>query len=391
MALIDDLINAGDDILESIDKALSTHEYTGLGTQLRRVVSDTTTTVVKSGVGAVADVIGTARRSVSYRPPFFTKEVEKDLGKFEIIAGSLVSVFCLGLGGFTLAGHIMAGSVLMALPGLSFLLVALIFGAGVMLSGRNKQKLVKHFYEYGRITGERSYVTIRELSDKSDRSEKEVLSDLKKMKMKGFLPTAVFDREQTTLMLTDDVYMEYARSVRMAQEQARQEGMSSPKASATGPKTDQNKRSYYKIDESLPEDVKAILRDGNDYLNKLRDFNDMIPDTEPMSDKLYTLEATVLSIFKKVQKQPETASDLRKFMNYYLPTTEKLVTSYVKLSDEDSSIENVKSAKAEIEDAMDVINDAFVKLLNQLFQDDAWDISSDISVMKTMMKQDALL
>ncbi|MCR5098287.1 MAG: 5-bromo-4-chloroindolyl phosphate hydrolysis family protein [Lachnospiraceae bacterium] len=388
MALIDDLLSAGDDIIASIDKALSTHEYSGLGTQLRRVVSDTTTTVVKSGVGAMADVVRSVKRNVPYRPPFFTKDVEKNLGKFEIGTGTAISIvsgalMCWGIFTKMIAGSVAGMITIGVVMGLIFLI-----GIGVILSGINKQKLVKSFYQYGAITGERSYVTIRELADKSDKKEDQVLSELKKMKMKGFLPTAVFDREQTTLMLTDDVYMEYARSVRMAQEQAVRDGQ---KAAKEAPRTEATKRSYYKIDESLPEDVKSILRDGNDYLNKIRDYNDMIPDTESMSDKLYTLEATVLSIFKKVQKQPETASDLRKFMSYYLPTTEKLVTSYVKLCNEDGSIENVKNAKVEIEDAMDVINDAYVKLLNQLFQDDAWDISSDISVMKTMMKQDALL
>ena len=388
MALVDDLLAAGDDILASIDKALSTHEYTGLGTQLRRVVSDTTSTVVKSGMGAVANVINSAQRKVPYRPPYFTKDVDKSQGNFEIGLGAAITGVSGALLGGGIAGNLVRGNIVGLVTVSVVMGIILLIGVGVILSGSRMKKLVKRFYEYGHITGERSYVTIRELADKSDRSESEVLSDLKKMKMKGFLPTAVFDREQTTLMLTDDVYLEYARSVRAAQEQA---GTKKDNQATDVPKTDSNKRAYYRIDESLPDDVKSILRDGNDYLNRIRDFNDMIPDTEPMSDKLYTLEATVLSIFKKVQKQPETASDLRKFMSYYLPTTEKLVTSYVKLSNEDKNIENVANSRAEIEDAMDVINDAFVKLLNQLFQDDAWDISSDISVMKTMMKQDALL
>jgi hypothetical protein len=78
-------------------------------------------------------------------------------------------------------------------------------------------------------------------------------------------------------------------------------------------------------------------------------------------------------------------------MSYYLPTTEKLLQSYVDLRNENLDVENIKNSQREIEEATDVINDAFVKLLNQLFENSAWDISSDISVMKTMMKQDSLL
>ena len=383
--LIDELLKAGDDILASVDKALSTHEYTGLGTELRKVVSDTTSTVVKSGTGAMTEILRTARNAVSYRPPFLTKEVDKNLGKGSIVAGSVIMILsgCMLLGLSVPA--IVGGGLLKGLGGGLVLLAICGVGLGVLLSGKSQSGLVRRFYEYADIVGERTYITVKELSDKTGKSAESVVADLKKMKMKGFLPTAALDRECTTLMLTDEVYREYARSVQAAKEQEKKT------ATEIRPDAPSAKRSFYHIDEKLPEDVKAILRDGNDYLNKIRDYNDRIPDTEIMSDKLYTLEATVLSIFKKVQKQPDTAGDLRKFMNYYLPTTEKLLNSYVKLSSEDGSIENVSAAKREIEDAMDVINDAFVKLLNQLFQDDAWDISSDISVMKTMMKQDALI
>jgi len=77
-------------------------------------------------------------------------------------------------------------------------------------------------------------------------------------------------------------------------------------------------------------------------------------------------------------------------MNYYLPTTKKLLEAYVELDRQTVQGENVQQTKNEIDSAMDTINEAFEKLLDSLFQDMAWDISSDISVMKTMMAQDGL-
>ena len=77
-------------------------------------------------------------------------------------------------------------------------------------------------------------------------------------------------------------------------------------------------------------------------------------------------------------------------MNYYLPTTKKLLDAYVELDKQAGQGENVQQTKAEISTAMDTINEAFEKLLDSMFQDMAWDISSDISVMKTMMAQDGL-
>jgi hypothetical protein len=77
-------------------------------------------------------------------------------------------------------------------------------------------------------------------------------------------------------------------------------------------------------------------------------------------------------------------------MNYYLPTTKKLLSAYVELDKQDTAGENIQQTKREIDMAMDTINMAFEKLLDSLFQDMAWDISSDISVMKSMMAQDGL-
>ena len=195
-------------------------------------------------------------------------------------------------------------------------------------------------------------------------------------------------------MLTDDVYKEYIKS-KMYHSNQTYNSNQAKRADTSQTQSKQNESSakvqYVTIDENLPKDVQSILKDGNDYLNKIRYYNDLIPDTETMSDKLYTLEATVLSIFKKLKEAPDIAGDLRKFMSYYLPTTEKLLQSYVDLRKESLNVENIVNSQKEIEEATDVINDAFVKLLNQLFENTSWDISSDISVMKTMMKQDALL
>ena len=386
---MDDLFKAGDEILEKINKAVNNQEYGDLGDEIRKVVSDTTRTVVRSGTSALSGFIdGLQHQAVPKRPPFFTKQVDRNDGIGKMVGGAIMTV------AFAVACIIyVAANITVGIPifFIGILILGLIGGIYLTATGKSTQKLISRFFAYGNIVGNRAYISIRELAAVAGRAEKEVVKDLKNMKMRGYLPTATFDRENTTLMLTSDVYQEYERSVRLKDEQ---NAAMAKQAAESKEKPDEKKhamRDYYTIDESLPDDVKEILKDGNSYLNRIREYNDMIPEEEPMSDKLYTLEATVLSIFKKVKSQPNTAGDLRKFMNYYLPTTEKLLTSYIKLMKEDGSLENVRKSKLEIEDAMDVINDAFVKLLNQLFLDVAWDISSDISVMKTMMKQDALI
>ena len=82
--------------------------------------------------------------------------------------------------------------------------------------------------------------------------------------------------------------------------------------------------------------------------------------------------------------------DIRKFMRYYLPTTLKLVKSYQEFDKQPVQGENIRKAKDEIEHALDTINTAFANLLDSLFADDAFDVSTDISTLETMLKQEGL-
>ena len=87
---------------------------------------------------------------------------------------------------------------------------------------------------------------------------------------------------------------------------------------------------------------------------------------------------------------PELISDLHKFMDYYLPTTVKLLKAYEELDKQPVEGENIKTAKQEIENTLDTINEAFENLLDSFFRNTAWDVSTDISVLKTMLAQEGL-
>lgn len=77
-------------------------------------------------------------------------------------------------------------------------------------------------------------------------------------------------------------------------------------------------------------------------------------------------------------------------MEYYLPTTVKLLHAYEELDAQPIQGANILSSKKEIEDTLDTINQAFENLLDSFFQDAAWDISSDISVLQAMLAQEGL-
>ena len=52
--------------------------------------------------------------------------------------------------------------------------------------------------------------------------------------------------------------------------------------------------------------------------------------------------------------------------------------------------ENIKTSKQEIEATLDTLNQAFEKILDDLFHRTAWDVSSDISVLNTMLAREGL-
>ena len=89
-------------------------------------------------------------------------------------------------------------------------------------------------------------------------------------------------------------------------------------------------------------------------------------------------------------EHPEKLPDIRRLMNYYLPTTLKLLKAYEEFENQPIQGDNIKTGKQQIEDTLDTINLAFENLLDQLFADDVLDVSSDISVLETMLKQEGL-
>ena len=132
-----------------------------------------------------------------------------------------------------------------------------------------------------------------------------------------------------------------------------------------------------------------ILRQGEQYLEKIQAMNAQLPGIV-ITTKLQRLESVIRSILYEVKKQPSSATDLRKLMNYYLPTIWKLLETYKEINDEPIVTEQMARTQQEIEQTIDTINDAFENLLEQLFRNKAWDVSSDISVLNTMLAQDGI-
>ncbi len=403
----DDIVfGAIKEITNKVNEAVQSQQFQNLGNQIRQSVEEATSKI-KSATDTVAQ--NTRKATDRYRQDLEINSAENEMPRhYTNIKTSPVNTDTpffrkhvkrsLGLGSMIAAG---VGMLFTGIPALVFLFLWLIslmvnpvFLAGLIVfggltalltvlsvRGGKAHRLAELYHQYGKIAGDAPILSVEKLMQGTGRSRAKVLSDLKKMMDREFFSFAEFDKDQSTLMLTSEAYQEYL-SLEQQRVALEMEKVENAKAA-------EKARSEI-ADSDLPEDVKALLAEGHAYLLKVRNYNDEIPDTEIMSQKLYQLENIMKRIFEQVKRNPSSAKELRKFMTYYLPTTDKLLSSYREVSAPGATGDNILSTKQEIESAMDVINEAFENLLDKLFEDTAWDVSTDISVMKTMMAQDGL-
>lgn len=336
------------------------------------------------------------RRKEAQRTPFFNPFTNRSRGKLKSIFGLIGTIGNGVLAGMTLIGlittAIVTGSstaVGILILVLNFFLIMLAVFLILLATGKKEQKLTEKYFNYAKFAGSAEYLAIADFARRIGVPAKTLVKDLRAMIKKGFLPSARIDERETTLMLTDNAYKMYLDATDSEAARQRRQQQDFVKQQAANAKKAKQQAADDAAYADLPEDVAAILREGRAYVRDVREINDRIPDTEEMSTKLYRLEDVMNKIFAKVQSDPSLAPSLRRFMSYYLPTTKKLLEAYVDLSNQ-PGVENITKTKQEIDQAMDTINDAYEKLLNDLFQNDAWDVSSDISVMQTMMAQDGL-
>ena len=260
----------------------------------------------------------------------------------------------------------------------SAIMLFIMLAAGVFLivKGATGLSLAKRFDQYVRSLENSEYADIEKLAVYCHKSEKEIIRDIRKMLGKGWFLQGHLDKSEKCLMVSNRVYEQYLETEKNTREREAEEArMREEELKRTG---------------GLTPEVRAILEKGSEYIESIRKSNDAIPGEE-VSEKIYRMELLVRRIFQQTEAHPENARDLRKMMYYYLPMTVKLLGAYEELDRQPVQGENILNSKKEIEDTLDTLNSAFAKLLDNLFEDTAWDVSSDISVLQTMLAQEGLM
>ena len=331
-----------------------------------------------------------------------------------------VGYSCSGMFGLSLAilGTVGAATgVSLAVP-VSILGVLFAGSLGLGLGGKKRLELAQRFRKYVSVLGNRTYCMVEELADSVGESSKFVRKDLKKMIRQGFFPQGYLDQKETCLITDKQTYQQYQdaqqsyearkKAAQQSKDPGRRDGDGqyfetafdsessggSENAAAKRSGTNQNgAASGHFADSDIRADLDPkcaeLIAQGRSYIRHIHECNDRIPD-EAMSEKLARLEVVVTRIFTEAERNPEVVDDLKKMMSYYLPTTKKLLDAYCNLNEQPVGGQNIDTMKKEIEETLDTLNSAFEKLLDDLFEEQAWDISSDISVLNTMLAQEGL-
>ena len=233
--------------------------------------------------------------------------------------------------------------------------LAMAVGGGAMFySGLSMDRQLKRHAKYLSVMGDREAVSVEELSRVLGYPKKRVEKDLQKMIDKGcFGGKAYLNMELGYLFRSGQADAAFQKQRREAAAQA-------PKEAEEG--------------------YSGILRN-------IRRANDRIADPV-LSAKIDRLEDITAKIFRAVEEDPQKRSRIDTFLNYYLPTTQKLLDSYAEFEAAGVEGENLRQAKSRIESTMDAIVKGFEHQLDELYKADAMDVDSDIRVMETMLHRD---
>ena len=227
-------------------------------------------------------------------------------------------------------------------------------GVAMLVAGQRMKRRSARIARYLAVMGERGYISVEELCTVTGKSRKKIESDLDYMVEKGLLGAGAYlDSGRGIFFRSADAFADYANAT------AKKENVTPKEAN---------------------EGYAGALR-------AIRSANDRIADPV-LSEKIDHLETVAGKIFREVEEHPEKQQQAATFLNYYLPTTLKLLDSYAKFEEAGIEGENLSRAQERIEETMDALIKGFDKQLDDLYRNEAMDIDSDIRVMENMLRRD---
>lgn len=232
----------------------------------------------------------------------------------------------------------------------------------------NTINFAKRYEKYVELFKYKNIEIIDDINNYTKLGYSRIVKDLSKAVHQKLIPEGHFTSENLVFIASDELYSKYEENK---------------------PEYDR----YYKqlIEERArieerSDEIQKILDIGNEYLEKIQNSNQLIKDKD-ITEKLNKMEKIVATIFREVDINPEQSGKLSMFLNYYLPTTEKLLTTYIDIAEKKIEGVSIRNSKKEIEHGLDMLIESFEGILNQFYEEQEMDIVSDVAAMEAIMTQ----
>ncbi len=253
--------------------------------------------------------------------------------------------------------------------------LALLGGAAAFFFSRRMKADERMYLKYANVIGTRPVVPVKAIAAAMPVPYDKAVRDLQKMIDDGYFGVRAYIDHSTNMFVVDSrISQNFINKTAREYGEPVQAGQAAPAPSPAPVKIDPRTE---------------IEREFQQKLDEMRKLNDAIKD-EDISAKVYRIEEVTGSIFELVREKPQKRSEIHTFMNYYLPTTIKLLSSYSVLERQNVLGQNIVTSKENIEKMVDQLVFAFEQQLDMMFEAEARDINTDITVLERMMQRDGL-
>ena len=249
-----------------------------------------------------------------------------------------------------------------------------------------KSRTLRRIASYQSVLGERSYCSLAELSALTGKSQNAIRRDLHKLISMGKYEDVYLAPDGSRLFSNETAYRLYLAH-RTQREEARYEAARAEAARTEAALAEAAQPAPAAEPAEAP--APGVLEECRALLSELREQQRQITDA-PVLEQTQRIEAQTVRVIAWLERHPEGEGQIRRFVNYYMPTTLKLVRTYNEVSPQADSSSVAASIQTDICGILSTINTAFQSLQNNLLKDTAMDVSAEISALETVLAQEGL-
>ena len=362
-----------------VDKAIKDNDFSEVSDIIEKSV-EAAIDLTRTGANAIFSGIKKSmnkkeqRLPINRDPRFVKQKVTSHNGYMWLRNFSLMGTAGMGLA--TLAALFEAIAYFNSSAFFGSLVCLIMTIAGLLMSRHfhNKMKLEKNFNRYRLEVADNRVVAVEDFATAVSLPPIDVVKDLQKLISDGYFPQGRIVENGQLFLLDQGAYKAYKENYKNTSISVKE----NPR-----PIEQENKES----EEDKQDDRNIAI---GKYIENLSLQIDSIKNVE-FKDEVGKLLSILHAIKKAIQQDPGRIEDLNKFVDYYTPTTIKLIDRYIEFEQSPVPIDSMNKSRHDIEKSIKTVVSAYENLLNDLYKEDLLELSAEMDVMNTVLTQDGLI